>query len=85
MRTNLVAAGPLSTVAASNIEGFDALAEMWPRQAPLGWDMRDPEPVADAAVFLLSPLARGSPARSSTSTAASTPSARRCPRPIAEG
>ena len=31
---------------------------MWPRQAPLGWDMRDPEPVADAAVFLLSPLAR---------------------------
>jgi meromycolic acid enoyl-[acyl-carrier-protein] reductase len=58
VRTNLVAAGPLSTVAASNIDGFDALAEMWPRQAPLGWDMRDPEPVADAAVFLLSPLAR---------------------------
>jgi enoyl ACP reductase len=58
VRSNLVAAGPLSTVAASNIEGFDALAEMWPRQAPLGWDMGDPEPVADAAVFLLSPLAR---------------------------
>jgi meromycolic acid enoyl-[acyl-carrier protein] reductase len=58
VRSNLVAAGPLSTVAASNIDGFDALAEMWPRQAPLGWDMRDPEPVADAAVFLLSPLAR---------------------------
>jgi meromycolic acid enoyl-[acyl-carrier-protein] reductase len=58
VRSNLVAAGPLSTVAASNIEGFDALAEMWPRQAPLGWDLRDPEPVADAAVFLLSPLAR---------------------------
>src|SRR4051812_34501576 len=58
VRSNLVAAGPLSTVAASNIEGFDALAEMWPRQAPLGWDLRDPGPVADAAVFLLSPLAR---------------------------
>jgi enoyl ACP reductase len=58
VRSNLIAAGPLSTVAASNIDGFDALAEMWPRQAPLGWDMRDPEPVADAAVFLLSPLAR---------------------------
>src|SRR3954453_2240739 len=40
VRSNLVAAGPLSTVAASNIEGFDALAEMWPRQAPLGWDLR---------------------------------------------
>ena len=58
VRSNLVAAGPLSTVAASNIEGFDALAEMWPRQAPLGWDLSDPEPVADAALFLLSPLAR---------------------------
>jgi meromycolic acid enoyl-[acyl-carrier-protein] reductase len=58
VRSNLIAAGPLSTVAASNIDGFDALAEMWPRQAPLGWDLRDPEPVADAAVFLLSPLAR---------------------------
>ena len=58
VRSNLVAAGPLSTVAASNIDGFDTLAEMWPRQAPLGWDMRDPEPVADAAIFLLSPLAR---------------------------
>src|SRR3954465_14771451 len=58
VRSNLVAAGPLSTVAASNIEGFDALAEMWPRQAPLGWDLRAPEPVADAALFLLSPLAR---------------------------
>src|ERR687886_395439 len=58
VRSNLVAAGPLSTVAASNIEGFDTLADMWPRQAPLGWDMRDPEPVADAAIFLLSPLAR---------------------------
>src|SRR3954451_5068757 len=58
VRSNLVAAGPLSTVAASNIEGFDALAEMWPKQAPLGWGMRGPEPGADTAVFLLSPLSR---------------------------
>jgi enoyl-[acyl-carrier protein] reductase I len=58
VRSNLVAAGPLTTVAASNIDGFDVLAEAWQRQAPLGWNMRDPEPVADAAVYLLSPLAR---------------------------
>jgi meromycolic acid enoyl-[acyl-carrier-protein] reductase len=58
VRSNLVAAGPLSTVAAGNIDGFDILAEAWQRQAPLGWDMSDPEPVADAVLFLLSPLAR---------------------------
>src|SRR5215211_2219340 len=58
VRSNLVAAGPLQTVAASNIDGFDVLAQAWQRQAPLGWDMRDPEPVADAAIYLLSPLAR---------------------------
>jgi enoyl ACP reductase len=45
-------------VAASNIEGFDALSEIWTRQAPLGWDLSDPTPVADACLFLLSPLAR---------------------------
>jgi meromycolic acid enoyl-[acyl-carrier-protein] reductase len=58
VRSNLVAAGPLQTVAASNIEGFEGLAEIWERQAPLGWDLADPTPVADACLFLLSPLAR---------------------------
>jgi enoyl ACP reductase len=58
VRSNLVAAGPLQTVAASNIEGFEALSEIWVRQAPLGWDLSDPTPVADACLFLLSPLAR---------------------------
>jgi enoyl ACP reductase len=58
VRSNLVAAGPLRTVAAGSIEGFDALADMWPRQAPLGWDLEDPGPVADAVLFLLSPLSR---------------------------
>src|SRR5919204_627240 len=36
----------------------EALAEAWERQAPLGWDLDDPSPVADACLFLLSPLAR---------------------------
>ena len=58
VRANLVAAGPLQTVAAGNIEGFEGLAEAWERQAPLGWDLADPGPVADACLFLLSPLAR---------------------------
>jgi enoyl-[acyl-carrier protein] reductase I len=58
VRANLVAAGPLSTMAARGIDGFDGLAEAWQLQAPLGWDVRDPGPVADACLFLFSDLAR---------------------------
>ena len=58
VRCNLVAAGPLNTVAARGIEGFETLAAAWERQAPLGWNLDDPSPVADACLFLLSPLAR---------------------------
>ena len=58
VRSNLVAAGPLHTVAASNIDGFAGLADAWDRQAPLGWSTENPEPVADACIFLLSPLSR---------------------------
>ena len=50
--------------------------------APLGWDLDDPAPVADAVCFLLSDrVARRSPARSSTSTAATTPWGRLRDRP----
>ena len=59
VRANLVAAGPLSTIAARGIDGFDELADAWQRQAPLGWDVQEPGPVADACLFLLSPLSRG--------------------------
>src|SRR5437764_490262 len=58
VRANLVAAGPLSTMAARGIDGFDGLADAWQRQAPLGWDVGDAAPVADACLFLLSDLAR---------------------------
>jgi enoyl-[acyl-carrier protein] reductase I len=58
IRANLVAAGPLRTVAAQGIEGFDELAAGWPEAAPLGWDLDDPGPVADACLFLLSDAAR---------------------------
>jgi enoyl-[acyl-carrier protein] reductase I len=59
VRVNLVAAGPLGTVAARGIPGFEELAEMWSKQAPIGWNGEDAGPVADAALFLLSDLARG--------------------------
>lgn len=59
IRSNLVSAGPIETAAASGIAGFDRLASAWPRRAPLGWDTRDPGPVADAVCFLLSDAARG--------------------------
>jgi enoyl-[acyl-carrier protein] reductase I len=45
-------------MAAKSIDGFDELAAIWEHGAPLGWDLEDATPVADAAVFLLSDLAR---------------------------
>ena len=58
IRVNLVSAGPLGTVAARGIPGFERLAERWVVQAPLGWDVDDPAPVASAICFLLSDYAR---------------------------
>ena len=58
IRVNLISAGPLSTPAASGIPGFEQLAGAWAEAAPLGWDPSDPAAVADAALFLLSDLAR---------------------------
>jgi enoyl-[acyl-carrier protein] reductase I len=58
VRANLVSAGPLGTVAARGIPGFEGLAQAWRDQAPLGWDTDDPTPVADTVCFLLSDAAR---------------------------
>jgi enoyl-[acyl-carrier protein] reductase I len=58
IRVNLVSAGPLATLAAGGIPGFSQLSDVWSQTAPLAWDSEDPAPVADAACFLLSPLAR---------------------------
>jgi len=58
IRVNLVSAGPLGTVAARGIPGFEGLAELWRSQAPLGWDVEDPTPVADTICLLLSDYAR---------------------------
>jgi meromycolic acid enoyl-[acyl-carrier protein] reductase len=58
IRVNLISAGPLGTVAARGIPGFEQLASLWREQAPLGWDLEDPGPVADAVCFLFSDYAR---------------------------
>ena len=58
IRVNLVAAGPLGTVAAKSIPGFAQFENLWQVRAPLGWEPRDPEPVANMACFLLSDYAR---------------------------
>ena len=58
IRCNLVSAGPLDTPAAGGIPGFEQLAGLWQEQAPLGWDVGDPEPVAETICFLLSDAAR---------------------------
>ncbi len=53
-RVNLVAAGPLRTIAARSIAGFDSYQHVWEKRAPLGWDTGDPEPVARVVCALLS-------------------------------
>jgi meromycolic acid enoyl-[acyl-carrier-protein] reductase len=56
VRVNLVAAGPIKTVAARSIPGFAAFEETWADRAPLGWDAYDSEVVAKACIGLLSDL-----------------------------
>ncbi len=58
VRANLVSAGPLATMAAGSIPGFETLADNWNLFAPLEWDTKDPEPVADAVLWLLSARSR---------------------------
>jgi enoyl-[acyl-carrier protein] reductase I len=59
IRVNCVSAGPLRTMAAKGIPGFDTLAASWSKRSPLSWDIHDPEPVARAVAFLLSDWSRG--------------------------
>lgn len=57
IRANLVSAGPLGTIAAKSIPGFAQFENLWQVRAPLGWEPRDPEPVAKMACVLLSDFA----------------------------
>ena len=54
IRVNLVAAGPLKTMAAKSIPGFSAFEQPWATRAPLGWDLNDTTPTAKSCLALLS-------------------------------
>ncbi len=54
IRVNLVSAGPLKTLAAKAIPGFEELENLWSTRAPLGWDNTDQEPTARAVCALMS-------------------------------
>ena len=56
IRVNLVAAGPIRTMAAKSIPGFSASRRRWSDRAPLGWDVNDSEVVARACLALFSDL-----------------------------
>ncbi|WP_406325607.1 enoyl-ACP reductase FabI [Streptomyces niveus] len=54
IRCNLISAGPLKSMAAKSIPGFEELADVWNHRAPIGWDLADPEPTGRGVVGLLS-------------------------------
>jgi enoyl ACP reductase len=55
IRVNLVAAGPIRTLAAKSIPGFSQFEDVWGTRSPLGWDVReDAESVARSCVALMS-------------------------------
>jgi enoyl-[acyl-carrier protein] reductase I len=54
IRVNLVSAGPYRSIAAKSIPGFERFEEVWTERAPLGWDLKDAEPIAKACVALMS-------------------------------
>src|SRR5205823_1329658 len=51
---NLVSAGPLRTMAARSIPGFEKFEDAWAVRAPLGWDLSDQAAAAKAVLALLS-------------------------------
>ena len=54
VRINLIAAGPIRTIAAKSIPGFNEFESVWNERSPLKWDVADPVPAAQGAVALLS-------------------------------
>lgn len=59
IRVNCLCAGPIRTMAAKSIPGFDLFEGVWDARAPLGWDVHDPVPVAKMAVALFSDWSAG--------------------------
>jgi enoyl-[acyl-carrier protein] reductase I len=58
VRVNAISAGPIRTIAASGISGFTDVLQVYRDKAPLHRNVETAE-VADAAMFLIGPGARG--------------------------
>lgn len=59
IRVNAVSAGPVFTIAAKHIPGFETLGETWAKSSPLNWDPKQAQPeVAGAVAFLLGPYSK---------------------------
>lgn len=54
IRVNAISAGPIRTIAAKGIPGFDGISDVWHLRSPLGWNVLDPSPVGKTACALLS-------------------------------
>ncbi len=54
IRVNTVAAGPIKTIAAKSIPGFETIDAAWSERSPIFWDTDDSMPVAKSVVALLS-------------------------------
>lgn len=54
IRSNLVAAGPIDSMAKKAIPGAEDFNEVWSQRAPLAWDPKDATASAKAVVALLS-------------------------------
>jgi enoyl-[acyl-carrier protein] reductase I len=54
IRVNIVAAGPIRTMAAKSIPGFAQFEDAWNGRAPLGWNNDDAAPVARSVLALMS-------------------------------
>ncbi len=54
IRCNLVAAGPIDTVAKTAIPGGESFNDIWNERAPLGWNPKDAMPVGRGICMLLS-------------------------------
>ena len=53
IRVNLIAAGPVRTMAAKSIPGFAEFEDAWDGRSPLGWDVNDSTAVAKACIALM--------------------------------
>jgi meromycolic acid enoyl-[acyl-carrier-protein] reductase len=59
VRVNSLSAGPMKTMAATHIPGFNLMEGSWAARSPIGWDStEDRKAVADSALYLLSDLSR---------------------------